>query len=111
MSLRPFCVLRTLWVLRTLRGLRSLPVLRLLPALAALALAPVLGCTPNIGNKCSLSTDCSQLGDRLCDTTQPGGYCTVFNCEPDQCPNAICVAFDPTLDPARTLIRRARCCA
>jgi hypothetical protein len=59
-----------------------------------------LACSPQIGKKCSISTDCSQLGDRLCDTTQPGGYCTVFNCEPDSCPNAICVAFDPTLDPA-----------
>jgi hypothetical protein len=65
-----------------------------------LLVALVAGCTPQIGNKCTISTDCSQLGDRLCDTTQPGGYCTIFNCEPDQCPNAICVAFDPTLDPA-----------
>lgn len=62
--------------------------------------ALVVGCTPSIGDKCALSTDCSTLGDRLCDTTQPGGYCTVFGCEPDQCPNSICVAFDPTLDPA-----------
>ncbi len=60
----------------------------------------IVSCTPNIGNHCQLSTDCSQLGDRLCDTTQPEGYCTVFNCEPDSCPNSICVAFDPTLDPA-----------
>jgi hypothetical protein len=59
-----------------------------------------LACSPQIGKKCSISTDCSQLGDRLCDSTQPGGYCTVFNCEPDSCPNAICVGFDPTLDPA-----------
>jgi hypothetical protein len=73
----------------------SLRPLRVLPLLALL-----LGCTPQIGKKCTLSTDCSQLGDRLCDTTQPGGYCTVFNCEPDQCPNAICVAFNPMLDPA-----------
>jgi hypothetical protein len=46
--------------------------------------------------------DCSQLGDRLCDTTQPGGYCTIFNCEPDKCPEdeSACVAFDYELDPA-----------
>jgi len=62
--------------------------------------ALLLGCTPKIGNKCTLSTDCSQLGDRLCDGTQPNGYCTIFNCEPDNCPDSICVAFDPTLDPA-----------
>jgi len=72
-----------------------------LRSLFALALAALLlGCTPKIGNSCTLSTDCSQLGDRLCDTTQPNGYCTVFNCEPDQCPSSICVGFDPTLDPA-----------
>lgn len=65
----------------------------------ALPFEVLLACTPNIGDKCSMSTDCSQLGDRLCDTSQPNGYCTVFNCEPDECPNAICVAFDPSLDP------------
>lgn len=60
----------------------------------------LFGCAPKIGKKCSISTDCSQLGDRLCDTNQPEGYCTIFNCEPDTCPDAICVGFDPSLDPA-----------
>ena len=78
MSFRPFCVL---------------------PFFAAL-IGSLTGCTPKIGNACTISTDCSQLGDRLCDGTQPGGYCTVFNCEPDGCPDSICVAFDPKLDPA-----------
>lgn len=73
----------------------SLRFLCMLPLAAVL-----LGCPPKIGKSCSLSTDCSQLGDRLCDTTQPDGYCTVFNCEPDSCPEAICVAFSPTLDQA-----------
>jgi hypothetical protein len=58
------------------------------------------GCAPKIGKACTLSTDCSQLGDRLCDTTQPGGYCTIFNCEPDTCPEAVCVGFDSQIDPA-----------
>jgi hypothetical protein len=62
--------------------------------------ALLLGCPPEVGNKCQLSTDCSQLGDRLCDTSQPDGYCTVFNCEPDSCPNSVCVAFNPSIDPA-----------
>jgi hypothetical protein len=66
--------------------------------LAALLVAA--GCAPKIGNKCTLSTDCSQLGDRLCDTTQPGGYCTIFGCEPDKCPEAVCVGFDSQIDPA-----------
>jgi hypothetical protein len=72
----------------------SQQLLRVLPLIASF-----LGCSPQIGKKCTLSTDCSQLGDRLCDTNQPDGYCTIFNCEPDQCPNSICVAFDPLLDP------------
>lgn len=71
-----------------------------LPLAAGLALW-MLGCNPKIGDDCTNSTDCSVSGDRLCDTTQPGGYCTVFNCEPDTCPEeAQCVAFDTELDPA-----------
>lgn len=30
----------------------------------------------------------------MCDTSQPGGYCTVFNCEPGTCPDdSVCVSF------------------
>jgi hypothetical protein len=62
----------------------------LLASLGALA-----GCAPKIGDKCSVSTDCSAQGDRLCDPTQPDGYCTIFNCEPNKCPSeAVCVAFN-----------------
>lgn len=67
----------------------------------ALPLAALLfGCAPKIGNRCTLSTDCSQIGDRLCDATQPDGYCTIFNCEPDTCPESVCVRFNAQLDPA-----------
>src|SRR5688572_14103829 len=73
--------------------------LRLLGALM-LALAAA-GCLPKIGDPCSSSLDCSQRGERLCDNTQPQGYCTIYNCEPDECPdNAACVAFNHVLDPA-----------
>ncbi len=59
-----------------------------------LLLAFVLGCQPGIGDDCESSADCSASGDRLCDITQPGGYCTIFNCEPDTCPeDAVCVLF------------------
>lgn len=59
-----------------------------------LALLLTLGCSPEIGDECATSTDCSQSGDRLCDITQPGGYCTMFNCEPGDCPDeASCVIF------------------
>ncbi|HEY2408289.1 MAG TPA: hypothetical protein VGI10_19915 [Polyangiaceae bacterium] len=51
-------------------------------------------CTPKIGDKCQTSVDCSATGDRLCDITQPGGYCTIFNCEPGVCPeDSVCVNF------------------
>ncbi len=59
-------------------------------ALVALAAA----CTPQIGDKCSASTDCSTRGDRLCDTSQPGGYCTVLNCRGGSCADeSVCVLF------------------
>jgi hypothetical protein len=64
----------------------------------ALALA---ACRPEIGDPCETSTDCSPTGERLCDITQkPGGYCTVFNCEPDACPEeAVCVEFGGARSP------------
>jgi len=59
------------------------------------------GCSSEIGDECATALDCSTLGDRLCDRTQPDGYCTIFNCEPDTCPDeAVCVAFKTDLDPA-----------
>lgn len=66
-----------------------------------LAIAATTGCQPEIGDECQTAIDCSALGDRLCDNTQPGGYCTEFNCEPDQCTEeATCVSFNTQLDPA-----------
>lgn len=56
----------------------------------------MVGCASEIGDSCSTSTDCSLQGDRICDRAQPGGYCTVRNCEPDTCPDgARCVEFRP----------------
>jgi len=92
------------------RASRSLRVLALAPALAGVfALA---GCTPHIGDKCVLSTDCSVQGTLVCDTSQPGGYCTELNCARGSCPsNALCVvfqanvpgcAYDDYQSPART---------
>src|SRR3954465_24135 len=66
--------------------------------LLALLVAVPFGCKPKIGDDCRISTDCSTAGDRLCDITQPGGYCTVFNCEPGTCPeDSACVSFGTTL--------------
>jgi hypothetical protein len=59
------------------------------------------GCAPKIGDSCSSPIDCSITGDRLCDRTQPGGYCTVQFCNPDTCPDdAVCVEW--RYDPPRT---------
>ena len=62
--------------------------------LGALSLSSV-GCLPKIGDDCQNDADCSQVGDRVCDTTQVGGYCTQFNCTPESCPKdeGICVTF------------------
>jgi hypothetical protein len=58
------------------------------------------GCAPKIGDSCTVSTNCSASGDRLCDITEPGGYCTIFNCEPDGCPDdSVCINFGTGLSP------------
>ena len=77
--------------------------MRIIALAASLAaLAALSGCTPSIGDKCSLSTDCSLQGDRLCDTSQPNGYCTVFNCTADTCVDtAACVLFHPEIQGCR----------
>lgn len=62
------------------------------------ALAAIASCTPEIGDKCQVSTDCSIRGDRLCDTSQPGGYCTQLNCRGNGCADeAACVLFNSAL--------------
>lgn len=85
-------------VLRSKRGAGALGALpeRVFRAVLAGAMAlAASGCTPEIGDSCILSTDCSTRGDRLCDTAQPGGYCTQFNCRKNSCPDENhCVLFD-----------------
>lgn len=62
------------------------------------AVAVSQSCTPKIGDKCVVSTDCSQQGDRLCDTSQPGGYCTTLNCRGNDCfDDAACVLFNSAI--------------
>jgi hypothetical protein len=93
-------------------------VLALVPlaSLAAIAAA----CTPEIGDKCALSTDCSVRSDRICDTSQPNGYCTQ-NCRGNGCPDkAACVlyntslpgcGFDDRSGPAGSRVARSFCSA
>jgi hypothetical protein len=90
---------------------------RLVALLAALALgASLAGCTPSIGDACSFATECSARGDRICDTTQPGGYCTVANCGRGTCPEgSVCVLFGarepgcPTNDRDSQRLGKAYC--
>lgn len=74
-------------------------------------LASASGCAPEIGDRCQVSTDCSVNGDRICDTSQPRGYCTVQGCDPDSCPNgAVCVEwrFEPSRTTATYCMERCR---
>jgi hypothetical protein len=64
--------------------------------LVLVAATAVAGCGRNIGDDCTTSTDCSATGDRTCDMSQPGGYCTVEGCDQTSCPdNSTCVRFFP----------------
>jgi hypothetical protein len=66
-------------------------------ALFLAAAASAAACTPSIGDKCVISTDCSIRNDRICDITQPNGYCTIPSCGRNTCPdNAACILFHPT---------------
>ena len=80
---------------------RAWSALALQAAIAGVAGAGGLvlsGCTPKIGAACELSTDCSSQGDRVCDTSEPNGYCTVENCKANECPDeAACVDFKPAV--------------
>lgn len=55
-----------------------------------------VACAPTLGDGCTTNVDCSVNGDRFCDRAQPGGYCTIANCEPGSCgEEGICVRFKP----------------
>jgi hypothetical protein len=51
-------------------------------------------CNPEIGDDCQYDADCSPNLDRHCDRSQPGGYCLIIGCGPDECPKeASCVEY------------------
>jgi hypothetical protein len=67
-----------------------------LAALITLCTASLGGCAPEIGDDCKSSLDCSTNNTRICDTTQPEGYCTIMDCEKGTCPeDSVCVKFVP----------------
>lgn len=52
------------------------------------------GCGKQIGDACIVSSDCDPNGQRMCDTSQKEGYCTIQGCDYDTCPQeAACIRF------------------
>jgi hypothetical protein len=60
-----------------------------------LAWLAVIGCAHKIGDSCSMNIECSPTGDRVCDQSQPGGYCTQEGCLAGSCPvdEGVCVRY------------------
>jgi hypothetical protein len=51
-------------------------------------------CGKEIGDECFVGADCSPNGDRQCDISSTGGYCTIQGCDVGTCPEeATCVRF------------------
>lgn len=70
-------------------------------------LALTSGCGKEIGDECVVASDCSPNGDRQCDQSSNGGYCTIQGCDYNTCPEeAACIRFftgsfsNLTCDPA-----------
>ena len=69
--------------------------------LIAVLVFAALACQPNIGDSCTNASDCSVQDQRTCDTTFPGGYCTVFGCGADTCPSeSACIGFQSLVSVA-----------
>jgi len=68
--------------------------------ISLLAVLALTGCKMHIGDGCGNSVDCSVTGERQCDLSQPGGYCTIFACDADTCPEGACVEW--RFVPSRT---------
>lgn len=67
------------------------------PTLTLVMMCAVLmasACARTIGDDCTTNVQCSALGDRFCDLSSPGGYCTVEGCDSTSCPDSsACVRF------------------
>lgn len=70
--------------------------------LIALCVAGAAACAPRLGDGCERNTDYSVNRDRTCDLSQPGGYCTIPDCDPQSCGDeGRCVRFQPD-EPRRS---------
>jgi hypothetical protein len=55
-----------------------------------------VSCGRKIGDNCQTAADCDPNGGRICDLSQPGGYCTILGCNETSCPSeATCVRYFP----------------
>lgn len=68
--------------------MKCLPPIFLLLVLGA-------GCGREIGDSCAVSSDCDpDNGERQCDRSSEGGYCTIQGCDFNTCPEeAACIRF------------------
>ena len=66
-------------------------------ALAVAVVATVAsGCARKIGDECTTAADCNPNGTRSCDSSQPGGYCTIQGCDETSCPDeSACIRYFP----------------
>lgn len=65
-------------------------------AISFVLLSLCTACAPRLGDGCENNVDCSVTGGRQCDTSQPGGYCTIANCTSATCGDeGVCVRFRP----------------
>jgi hypothetical protein len=54
------------------------------------------GCARQIGDECTTAADCNPNGTRSCDSSQPGGYCTIQGCDETSCPSeSACLRYFP----------------
>ncbi len=83
-----------MWVMRIKQPSSQRTIV--LATILATGLLGQAGCKDKIGDACDFNVDCSTKGDRLCDLSSPGGYCTIENCNAESCPDeAVCIAFYP----------------
>jgi hypothetical protein len=92
------------------------PALSSLGSRAALWLASGLlalvssACAPKLGDGCKQGIDCDVRNQRICDRSQPGGYCTIANCKPGDCGDeGVCVRFRPDEPRLSTTFCMAKC--
>jgi hypothetical protein len=65
-------------------------------SLLALVALLAVACSHQIGDSCQSSVDCDPSGTRACDLSQPGGYCTIQDCDETTCPSeATCIRYYP----------------